>query len=229
MLLNTGKVIKIAPSVMCADLSRLAEQLRILEEEGVDLFHFDIMDGHFVPNLALSPMIIGSLRPLLKTPFDAHLMVDNASLYLSYLYGIVDSITIHIEAESKNIFRRLAEIKKRHIKRGVALCPATPLSAVENVLEEVEKVTIMTVDPGFAGQPFIKSTLNKITALNRLRQQEGLNFEIEVDGSINPKTFNHVIKAGANVLVVGSSGLFSLDDNLRLSAHKLKHILMTLD
>jgi D-allulose-6-phosphate 3-epimerase len=209
--------------MMCADLSQLGAQLQILDEEGVDSFHFDIMDGHFVPNLALSPLIVRSLRPLSRKPFNVHLMVENPTLYLPDLYDIgVNCVTVHVETMGSSAFRILANIKTHGSKVGVALNPSTPLNTVEYMLEQVDSVTIMTVDPGFAGQAFIWPMLNKIRALRALREQHGYNFEIEVDGSINAQTFGPVIKAGADVLVVGTSGLFSLDKDLRLAVRKLK-------
>jgi len=218
-----ASVVKISPSMMCADLSQLGAQLQILDEEGVDSFHFDIMDGHFVPNLALSPLIVRSLRPLSRKPFDVHLMVENPTLYLPDLYDIgVNCVTVHVETMGSSAFRILANIKTHGSKVGVALNPSTPLNTVEYMLEQVDSVTIMTVDPGFAGQAFIWPMLNKIRALRALREQHGYNFEIEVDGSINAQTFGPVIKAGADVLVVGTSGLFSLDKDLRLAVRKLK-------
>jgi D-allulose-6-phosphate 3-epimerase len=218
-----ASVVKISPSMMCADLSQLGAQLQILDEEGVDSFHFDIMDGHFVPNLALSPLIVRSLRPLSRKPFNVHLMVENPTLYLPDLYDIgVNCVTVHVETMGSSAFRILANIKTHGSKVGVALNPSTPLNTVEYMLEQVDSVTIMTVDPGFAGQAFIWPMLNKIRALRALREQHGYNFEIEVDGSINAQTFGPVIKAGADVLVVGTSGLFSLDKDLRLAVRKLK-------
>jgi D-allulose-6-phosphate 3-epimerase len=223
MSLIKASVVKISPSMMCADLSQLGAQLQILDEEGVDSFHFDIMDGHFVPNLALSPLIVRSLRPLSRKPFNVHLMVENPTLYLPDLYDIgVNCVTVHVETMGSSAFRILANIKTHGSKVGVALNPATPLNTVEYMLEQVDSVTIMTVDPGFAGQAFIWPMLNKIRALRALREQHGYNFEIEVDGSINAQTFGPVIKAGADVLVVGTSGLFSLDKDLRLAVRKLK-------
>jgi D-allulose-6-phosphate 3-epimerase len=223
MSLIKASVVKISPSMMCADLSQLGAQLQILDEEGVDSFHFDIMDGHFVPNLALSPLIVRSLRPLSRKPFNVHLMVENPTLYLPDLYDIgVNCVTVHVETMGSSAFRILANIKTHGSKVGVALNPSTPLNTVEYMLEQVDSVTIMTVDPGFAGQAFIWPMLNKIRALRALREQHGYNFEIEVDGSINAQTFGPVIKAGADVLVVGTSGLFSLDKDLRLAVRKLK-------
>jgi D-allulose-6-phosphate 3-epimerase len=223
MSLIKASVVKISPSMMCADLSQLGAQLQILDEEGVDSFHFDIMDGHFVPNLALSPLIVRALRPLSRKPFNVHLMVENPTLYLPDLYDIgVNCVTVHVETMGSSAFRILANIKTHGSKVGVALNPATPLNTVEYMLEQVDSVTIMTVDPGFAGQAFIWPMLNKIRALRALREQHGYDFEIEVDGSINAQTFGPVIKAGADVLVVGTSGLFSLDKDLRLAVRKLK-------
>lgn len=214
--------IKIAPSLMCADLSRLGEQVEVLDAEGVDIFHFDIMDGHFVPNLALSPSIIRSVRPLSKKEFDIHMMVTNPALYFDELYDIgVEFITPHIETLGSNAFRVLQDIHDHGAKAGIALNPATPLSAVEYLLDYVDKVTIMTVDPGFAGQSFIKTMLTKIQTLSNLRANRGYSFAIEVDGSINERTFGPVISAGADILVVGTSGLFSLDPDLRVATRKM--------
>lgn len=219
--------IKVSASLMCADLGCLREQVQILMEEGIDMFHCDIMDGHFVPNLALSPDIIRAVKLRSKGIFDAHLMVTNPKMYVNELFNIgVECITLHIETLGSNAFRLIEEIRNHGTQVGLALNPATPITFLEYFFDLVDKITVMTVDPGFAGQKFITPMLRKIQMLHLLRQNNNYAFKIEVDGSINEKTFKDVINAGADILVVGTSGLFGLDKDLRKAVHKMRMLLL---
>lgn len=224
-----GLPFKISASLMCANLGRLEEEVRILEETGIDLIHFDVMDGHFVPNLALSPLILKAIKNKTSLPFDVHLMVTNPELYLLQLFELkVEYITLHVETIYNSGTRLLREIKNHGVLCGIALNPLTPISYVKYIYPYVDKITLMTVDPGFSGQPFITTILNKIKRLANFRRRNKLSFDIEVDGSINSATFEHVLAAGANILVVGESGLFSRHENHELAAQllldELKHI-----
>ena len=197
--------IKIAPSILAADFSRLGEEVRVAEEGGADLLHIDVMDGHFVPNLSIGPMIVKSLRGETKLPFDVHLMIENPRLFIkSFSDAGGDIITVHVEA-SVHLNRVIQCIKGLGKRAGVALNPATPLCAIENVLEDVDVVLIMCVNPGFYGQSFIHSTILKIKRCREIIEERGLDVDLEVDGGINEETAPLVVRAGANVLVAGTA------------------------
>lgn len=219
--------IKIAASIMCADLGALREVLKILEEQNIDLIHFDVMDGHFVPNLALSPAMLTWLKPYTSLPFDIHLMVRNPANYLAMLAEHhVEYITVHVETLSHEGMRVIQKIRAVGSRPGVALNPITPISTLKHILPYVDKITVMTVEPGFSGQSFIETTVKKIQFLRSVRRRCRLSFAIEVDGAINSKTFETVIKAGADVLVVGTSGLFSRHPDLRVAVQLLRQELV---
>jgi ribulose-phosphate 3-epimerase len=208
-------VIKIAPSLMCADLTRLGEHVKELEEAGVDLFHFDIMDGHFVNNLTLSPMMLAAVRGLTKVPIEAHFMATNPETFFEQTADAGANImTVHIEV-SPRPYQLLGRIRALGCTPGLAVNPATPLCFLEHVLPEVGVVVVMTVDPGFAGQDFIAAAIPKIRDLRQMIDQRGLDIEIMVDGHINEETIPTVVEAGADILVLGTSGLFSLPGSLR--------------
>ena len=209
-------MIKISPSIMCANLRNLKNDIQILSDSKVDLFHFDIMDGHFVPNLALSPMIVESLRGISSVPFDIHLMVERPANFIDRFLKIgVEYITVHIETASGDMYRIYERLKESNVGLGIALNPLTNLKALIYIGKYVSKITVMTVDPGFIGQNFINSMILKVEKLKMMREEHGFNFEIEVDGHINPGNFKNVIKAGADILVLGTSGLFGLKPNLK--------------
>lgn len=202
--------IKISASMMCADFYCLEDVLFELKQAKVDALHFDIMDGHFVPNIALGPDIVRSLRRKSDLPFDIHLMVQNPDDYLDIFDEVGGNvITFHIEA-CVHPFRTIKRIRAHGLKVGVAINPATPLSAVEYIFDQVDLVLVMTVDPGFAGQDFIPSMVYKVRALRDIIFQRKLKVEIEVDGHIDKNTIPSLAKAGANIFVGGSSGLFIL-------------------
>lgn len=200
-----------APSLMCMDFLHIDEQLRLLNQH-CDLYHADIMDGHFCPNLALSPHFVKAIRPAATLPIDAHLMVTDPGRYIGELAAAgADILSLHAEAINANAFRTIRQVKEAGCRFGVVLNPATPLCAVEAYLDQVELLTIMTVDVGFAGQPFIPQMLEKIAQARALREQRGYHYVIQSDGANNPATYRPLYEAGVRSFVMGSSGLFKKD------------------
>jgi ribulose-phosphate 3-epimerase len=198
-------MIKIAPSILSADFSQLGEEVRKVEAAGADMIHIDVMDGHFVPNLTFGPPVVAALRKVTSLPFDVHLMVKNPQDLISpFVKAGADIITFHAET-SPHLNRLVQNVKELGIKAAVALNPSTPLNLVEEVLEDLDMVLIMSVNPGFGGQKFIPSSLHKIARLKNMIQQRHLTVDIQVDGGINEETATQVIAAGANILVAGSA------------------------
>ncbi len=196
---------RIAPSLLSADFSRLEDELKRVEKGGADLLHFDVMDGCFVPNITFGPLVIEALRNKTKLLFDVHLMIEKPENYIKRFVEVGgDIITIHVEA-CIHLQRTLRYIKQQGVKTGVALNPATSLHMLEYVLDELDTILIMTVNPGFGGQKFIPAMLPKIREVKKMVKERGLDIDIEVDGGINIKTAPLAVKAGANVLVAGTA------------------------
>ncbi|MBP3038321.1 ribulose-phosphate 3-epimerase [Bacillaceae bacterium Marseille-Q3522] len=198
-------MIKIAPSILSADFSKLAKEIKDVENGGADYIHVDVMDGHFVPNITIGPLIVDAIRPVTKLPLDVHLMIENPEKYIeAFAKAGADYITVHVEA-CRHLHRTIQQIKSYGVKAGVVLNPATSLHTLDYILEDVDMVLLMTVNPGFGGQKFIASVLEKMKELNEIRKKKKLNFAIEVDGGVNENTAPLCIAAGANVLVAGSA------------------------
>jgi len=202
---------KIAPSILSADFTRLGEEIKAVEKAGADYIHIDVMDGHFVPNITVGPMIVKAARRASGLPLDVHLMIENPELYIDdFVKAGSDLITVHAETVT-HLHRLLGVIREAGVKVGAALNPATPLSSIEYVLEHVDMVVLMTVNPGFGGQSFIPEALPKITELKKMIVQRGMKLDIEVDGGINVKNIAQVAQAGANVFVAGNAIFGSRD------------------
>jgi ribulose-phosphate 3-epimerase len=197
--------IRIAPSILSADFARLGDEIRALEAAGSDYIHIDVMDGHFVPNLTIGPLVVKALRPHTSLPFDVHLMISPVDGFLdAFAEAGADIITVHPEA-GPHLHRSLQRIKALGKKAGVSLNPATPAKALDYVLDLVDLVLVMSVNPGFGGQSFIDSQLRKIAAIRKSIDATGRPIDLEVDGGIDPATAVSAISAGADVLVAGTA------------------------
>src|SRR5690606_5219994 len=202
---------KIAPSILSSDFSKLGEEISSLDKAGADLIHIDVMDGHFVPNLTIGPPIVKAIRNITELPFDAHLMMDNPMDFIDeFVDAGVANITVHAEV-LPHLHRSVMYIKERGINVGIALNPSTPIDVLEYVLDEIDMVLIMTVNPGFGGQEFIPSMLNKITLLKEMIVSRGADVNIQVDGGISLANIDTISDAGANIFVAGSA-IFSASD-----------------
>lgn len=202
---------KIAPSILSADFSKLGEEIKDVEQSGSDYIHVDVMDGHFVPNITIGPLIVESIRPKTDLPLDVHLMIENPDQYIEqFAKAGADIITVHQEA-CPHLHRTIQLIKSHGVKPGVVINPATPAELIKPVLEDVDLVLLMTVNPGFGGQSFIESVLPKIEQIAKWREESGLSFEIEVDGGVKKGTAKQCVDAGADVLVAGSA-VFKQED-----------------
>jgi len=200
-----------APSILSADFSRLGEEIRAVEQAGADVIHVDVMDGHFVPNITIGPPVVASIRRITDLPLDVHLMISDADSYIEdFASAGADWITVHVEA-CPHLHRTVSRIRELGKKAGVVLNPATPLGSLEEILPDVDLVMLMSVNPGFGGQSFIRSAVQKIRSLRRMIHDRGLEIGIEVDGGLSPLTIRDVAGAGANIFVAGSA-VFSQQD-----------------
>ncbi len=209
-------MVEILPSILSADFARLGEQVQLLETAGCHMLHVDVMDGHFVPNITIGPPVVASLRKATKLKLDVHLMIEDADRYApAFVQAGADSVSVHQEA-CRHLDRTLTMIKSEGALAGVVLNPATPIATLDCVLELVDYVLIMSVNPGFGGQKFIRYTLNKVRALAEKRNQRRLNFTIEIDGGVTRENAAEIANAGVEWLVAGSS-VFSGELDLGMS------------
>lgn len=198
-------MIKIAPSILAADFSKLAEEVIEVEKAGADLIHIDVMDGHFVPNITMGAIAVEALRPVTKLPLDVHLMIQNPDAYVEqFAKAGADYITVHVEA-CPHLHRTLQLIRSTGAKSGVVLNPHTPVESILHVLDQVDMVLFMTVNPGFGGQKFIHSVLPKVKQLSTIIKEQNLAIEIEIDGGVDEETIILCVEAGATILVAGSA------------------------
>ena len=216
-------MIKLAPSILSADFARLREQLDEVARAGADYIHIDVMDGHFVPNITIGAPVVASIRPVTSLPLDVHLMIEHPQRYISdFVKAGADIISVHVEA-SPHLRTTIRLIKKLGAKAGVSVNPPTPIATVEEFLPHVDLVLIMSVDPGFGGQPFIPETLPRIATIRRLLDDRGLHAELEVDGGINADNAPDIVKAGADILVAGNS-VFRAREGISRAIRRLRKV-----
>lgn len=198
-------MVKIAPSILSADFARLAEEIKDVEQGGADWIHVDVMDGHFVPNITIGSLVVEAIRPVTKLPLDVHLMIENPDQYIEdFAKAGADYITVHVEA-CRHLHRTIQQIKSFGVKAGVVLNPATPVDTIQHIIDDIDLVLIMSVNPGFGGQKFISEALLKIRQVKQMANERNLSLEIEVDGGVNSENAKMCIDAGASVLVAGSA------------------------
>ena len=197
--------IKISPSILSADFTRLADQVHEAEEAGVDYIHVDVMDGHFVPNITIGPLVVKALRPITKLPLDVHLMIENPEFYIEdFSKAGADIITVHQEA-TPHLHRTIQQIHDLGIKAGVSINPSTSVRTLDEIICDVDLILVMSVNPGFGGQSYIHSCTNKIRKVREMLDERGVSADLEVDGGVNVDTVCEVISAGANAFVAGSA------------------------
>ncbi len=214
-------MIKLAPSILSADFARLGEQIDEVARAGADYIHVDVMDGHFVPNITIGASVVASIRRVTTLPLDVHLMIEHPGRYVSdFVKAGAGIITVHVEA-SPHLHATIRLIKELGAKAGVSLSPPTPLAVVEEFLAHVDLVLVMSVNPGFGGQPFIVETLPRIASIRKILDDRGLRVELEVDGGINADNAPDIVKAGADVLVVGNS-IFEAQEGISVAIRRLR-------
>lgn len=202
---------KIAPSILSADFAKLGDEIRLVADAGADWIHVDVMDGHFVPNITIGPLVVEAIRPVTALPLDVHLMIEAPDRYIpDFAAAGADIIAVQVET-CVHLHRTLQLIRQNDCKSGVVLNPSTPIEGLEWVLPDIDLVVLMSVNPGFGGQTFIPATLEKIARMRRMIDERGLSIEIEVDGGVNSGTIASVSEAGADVFVAGSA-IFGSDD-----------------
>lgn len=212
-------MVELAPSILAADFARLAEQVQASVKGGATVLHLDVMDGHFVPNLTIGPPVVASLRKVTEVPLDVHLMIEEPDRYIpAFVDAGADWISVHQEA-CVHLHRTLQLIRERGARAGVVLNPATPLETLSEVLDSVDFVLIMSVNPGFGGQKFIPSSLDKMRRLRQMREQRGATFRIEVDGGVAMDTISEVVRAGAEILVAGNAVIYNAAVLTALATH----------
>ncbi|WOV85235.1 ribulose-phosphate 3-epimerase [Sporosarcina jeotgali] len=198
-------MIKIAPSILSADFAKLGEEIKEVEQGGADWIHVDVMDGHFVPNITIGPLIVEAIRPVTSLPLDVHLMIEEPDRYIEqFAKAGADYITVHEEA-CRHLHRTIQLIRSFGVKPGVVLNPHTPVETIQHVLEDIDLVLFMTVNPGFGGQKFISSVVPKVKQLSDIVKERNLSLEIEIDGGITSETIGLCVEAGATVFVAGSA------------------------
>lgn len=207
-------MIKIAPSILAANFAKLGEEVKEVEAAGAALIHIDVMDGHFVPNISFGAIALEAIRPLSTLPMDVHLMIENPDQYIEqFAKAGADYITVHVEA-CKHLHRTIQLIRSFGVKPGVVLNPHTPIESIQHVLEDIDMVLFMTVNPGFGGQQFISSVILKVAALSAIIKERNLNIEIEIDGGINAETIVPCAQAGATIFVAGSA-IYNQEDRAK--------------
>jgi ribulose-phosphate 3-epimerase len=220
--------IKLAPSILSADFGRLGEQVIEATRAGADYIHVDVMDGHFVPNITVGPLVVAAIRPYTNLPLDVHLMIESPEKYIQqFVQAGANIITVHVEV-CPHLHRVVESIKELGVKAGVSLNPSTPLAAVDEVLSALDLVLLMSVNPGFGGQQFIEGTVGKIARLRRRLDELGLAAELEVDGGINAEMAPRVAKAGARVLVAGAA-VFNKKESVSQALGKIRENLRKLE
>ncbi|HJP17194.1 MAG TPA: ribulose-phosphate 3-epimerase [Nitrospinota bacterium] len=204
-------MVKVAPSILSADFSKLDTEIKDVEKAGADLIHFDVMDGHFVPNITIGPLILKAVRKSTQLPLDVHLMVENPDNFIkAFADAGADIITVHVEA-CTDLQRTVELIRSCKVSPGIVLNPSTPLSALDDILDDVDMVLLMSVNPGFEGQSFIPSVLQKVTQLKKIIQNKNNPIDIEVDGGVKPNNAKEIREAGVDILVAGSAVFYSSD------------------
>jgi ribulose-phosphate 3-epimerase len=213
--MNSMQEFMMAPSILSADFSRLGEEIKAVEKAGADIIHVDVMDGHFVPNITIGPPVVASVRKITELPLDVHLMISDADRYVEdFAKAGADWITVHVEA-CPHLHRTVSRIKELGRKAGAVLNPATPLGSLDEILPEIDLVMLMSVNPGFGGQSFIRSSIKKIKTLRKMIEERGLEVGIEIDGGVSPVTIADVAGAGANIFVAGSA-VFGQQDYVKV-------------